>query len=101
MQKTEFHVSDEMSRVKLFITIQLFFLVVSIFTGGFHFKVWSMLDSALLLQSIGITSLVVVLDEHRWRRLAFKTAIIIYLIALLDMGVNVLISGVVGWKSIG
>ena len=92
-------VADEMTRVKLFIGIQMFFLVVSAFTGGFHFKLWSMLDTALLIQSIGVTGLVLVLDEARLRRLAFRTAIILYLLGLLDMGINVLISGVVGWQS--
>ena len=93
-------VADELTRVKLFIGIQLLFLVVSIFTGGFHFKLWSMLDTALLIQSIGVTGLVVVLEEARWRRIAFKVAIILYLLGLLDMGINVLISGVVGWRSL-
>src|SRR6185436_882083 len=92
--------ANEVARVKLFIGLQMFFLIVSIFTGGFHFKLWSMLDTALLIQSIGVTSLVVVLDSPRLRRLAFNTAIIIYLLGLVDMGVNVLISGVVGWKSL-
>jgi hypothetical protein len=93
-------VSDETTRVKVFIWLQLFFLFVSIFTGGFHYKLWSMLDSALLIQSIGITGLVVVLDQPRLRRLAFTTAIILYLLALVDMGINVLVSGVVGWHAI-
>jgi hypothetical protein len=92
-------VGDEMARVKLFLGIQLFFLGISVFTGGFNFKLWSMLDSALLIQSIGVTSLVLVLDESRHRRLAFKAAVVIYLLALLDMGINVLVSGVVGWKT--
>jgi hypothetical protein len=38
-------------------------------------------------------------DEARLRRVAFKTAIVLYLLGLLDMGVNVLISGVVGWTT--
>src|ERR1041385_8906030 len=88
----------EMTRVKLFLGIQFFFLVVSVFTGGFHFKLWSMLDTALLIQSIGATGLVFVLEEAPWRRLAFRAAIVLYLLALLDMGINVLISGVVGWQ---
>ena len=87
-----------MTRVKLFIGIQTLFLLLSVFTGGFNFKLWSMLDTALLIQSIGITGLVVVLEEARLRRLAFKVAIILYLLGLVDMGINVLISGVVGWK---
>src|SRR2546423_11670426 len=93
-------ISDEVARVKLFIWLQFFFLVVSIFTGGFHFKLWSMLDTALLIQSIGITGLVVVIEEAKWRRIAFKTAIVLYLLGLIDMGINVLISGVVGWRSL-
>lgn len=90
---------DEVTRVKLFLGIQAFFLVLSVFTGGFQFKLWSMLDSALLIQSIGVTSLVLVLDEAKLRRLAFKTAVLLYLLGVLDMGVNVLVSGVVGWRS--
>ena len=91
--------STEVARVKLFLGMQFFFLVVSIFTGGFNFKLWSMLDTALMLQSIGVTSLVLVLDEAKHRRLAFRVAVIIYLLAILDMGINVLVSGVVGWKA--
>lgn len=57
-----------------------------------------MLDSALLIQSLGVTGLVPVLDEARWRRLAFRAGIVLYLCAVFDMGLNVLIAGVVGWK---
>ncbi len=92
---------DELTRVKIFLGIQAFFLVVSVFTGGFNFKLWSMLDTALMIQSIGVTALVVVLEEARHRRLAFKVAIVLYLLAVLDMGINVCISGVVGWKPVG
>jgi hypothetical protein len=98
-QKPDSPVVDEATRVKLFLGIQAFFLVVSVFTGGFHFALWSMLDTALLIQSIGVTGLVLVLEEARLRRFAFKTAIILYLLGVLDMGINVLISGVVGWKT--
>lgn len=97
--KVEGPVADELTRVKLFLGIQAFFLVVSVFTGGFNFKLWSMLDTALMIQSIGVTALVVVLDEAPHRRLAFKTAIILYLLAVLDMGINVLLSGIVGWRT--
>jgi hypothetical protein len=97
--KSDSVVVSEMTRVKLFLGIQAFFLVVSVFTGGFHFKLWSMLDTALLIQSIGVTGLIVVLDEARLRRLAFNTAIVLYLLGLLDMGINVLISGVIGWQA--
>jgi hypothetical protein len=58
-----------------------------------------MLDTALMIQSIGVTSLVLVLEEAGLRRLAFRAAIILYLLSLLDMGINVLISGVVGWRT--
>ncbi len=92
-------VTDELTRVKIFLGIQAFFLVVSVFTGGFNFKLWSMLDTALMIQSIGVTALVVVLEDAKHRRLAFKVAIILYLLAVLDMGINVCVSGVVGWKA--
>jgi len=92
-------VADELTRVKIFLGIQAFFLVVSVFTGGFNFKLWSMLDTALMIQSIGVTALVVVLDEARQRRAAFKVAILLYLLAVVDMGINVCVSGVVGWRT--
>jgi hypothetical protein len=76
-QKSDGPVVDEVTRVKLFLGIQAFFLLLSVFTGGFQFKLWSMLDSAL----------------------AFKVAILLYLLGVLDMGINVLVSGVVGWRS--
>ena len=91
--------ADELTRVKLFLGIQAFFLVVSVFTGGFNFKLWSMLDTALMIQSIGVTALVLVLEEAKHRRLAFRAAIILYLLAVIDMGINVCVSGVVGWKT--
>jgi len=90
---------DEITRVKIFLGIQAFFLVVSVLTGGFHFKLWSMLDTALMIQSIGVTALVLVLEEAGLRRLAFKTAVVLYMLAVVDMGINVLVSGVVGWKT--
>ncbi len=92
-------VADELTRVKIFLGIQAFFLVVSVFTGGFNFKLWSMLDTALMIQSIGVTALVVILEEARHRHLAFKVAILLYLLAVVDMGINVCVSGVVGWKA--
>ena len=91
--------ADEAARVRIFLGIQAFFLVVSVFTGGFHFELWSMLDTALMIQAIGVTALVLVLEEAQLRRLAFKVAIVLYLLAVLDMGINVLVSGVVGWKT--
>lgn len=50
-----------------------------------------MLDTALLIQSLGVTGLLVVLEERRQRRLAFR-------VAIFDMGINVLISGVTRWR---
>src|SRR5512139_4159891 len=89
-------ITDELTRVKIFLGIQAFFLVVSVFTGGFNFKLWSMLDTALMIQSIGVTALVVVLEDPKQRRLAFKVAVLLYLLAVVDMGINVCVSGVVG-----
>lgn len=97
--KPQLPVADELTRVKIFLGIQAFFLVVSVFTGGFNFKLWSMLDTALMIQSIGVTALVVVLEDAKHRRLAFRVAILLYLLAVLDMGINVCISGVVGWRT--
>jgi len=58
-----------------------------------------MLDTALMIQSIGVTALVVVLEDAWQRRIAFKVAIVLYLLAVLDMGINVCVSGVVGWRT--
>lgn len=89
----------EVSRVKIFLVIQVLFLLMSTLTGGFQFKVWSMLDTALMIQSIGISGLIVVLETRQTRKLAFKAAIILYILAIIDMGINVLLSGVVGWRT--
>jgi hypothetical protein len=43
---------------------------------------------------------VVVLEGARAQRLAFRVAIALYLLAVLDMGINVVISGIVGWQSV-
>lgn len=87
----------EMQRHQIFVGIQIFFLVVSLITGGFNFKVWSMLDSAILIVSIGVTGLLFVLDDIKLRKAIFYTAIVLYLLAVLDMAANILISGSVGW----
>jgi hypothetical protein len=100
MLDSQLAAANEVTRVKIFIWLQMFFLVVSGFTGGFHYKLWSMLDTALLIQSIGITGLVLVLDQPRLRRAAFMSAVVLYLLGLIDMGINVLVSGVVGWHAI-
>jgi hypothetical protein len=81
----------------IFFGVQCLFLVISIFTGGFNYKVWSMLDSALLVLSIGITGILPIIDDEFIQRLLFYTALVLYILAVLDMSLNVLISGSVGW----
>jgi hypothetical protein len=87
----------EMQRHQIFVGIQIFFLVVSLITGGFNFKMWSMLDSAILIVSIGVTGLLFVLEDTKLRKAIFYIAIVLYLLAVLDMAANILISGSVGW----
>lgn len=89
--------STEMQRYQIFVGIQFFFLVVSLVTGGFNFKVWSMLDTAILIISIGVTGLLFVLENTKLREMIFYASIVLYLIAVVDMAVNILISGAVGW----
>lgn len=67
---------SEFQRYQLFVWIQIFFLVVSLITGGFNFTVWSMLDSAILIVSIGVYGLLFVLDETKYRKSIFSAAII-------------------------
>ena len=57
-----------------------------------------MADSALFLLAIGVMVLAVVV-EGRGRSLAFQAAIFLYLGGLIDMALNVMIGGVVGWQS--
>jgi hypothetical protein len=87
----------EMQRHQIFVGIQVFFLVVSLITGGFNFKVWSMLDTSILIISIGVTGLLFVLDNPKIRQTIFYAAILLYLLAVVDMALNILISGAVGW----
>jgi len=91
---------EESSRVKIFLAVQIIFLIISPLTGGFHYQVWSMLDTALLIASIGVTALVPVLESRKGRRAALRVAIAVYLAGVFDMAVNVLLSGWVGWKTI-
>jgi len=90
----------EMQRYQIFVGIQIFFLVISLITGGFNFKVWSMLDSSILIVSIGVTGLLFVLEETRLRKVIFYTSIVLYLLAVVDMAINILISGAVGWREL-
>ena len=87
----------EMQRYQIFVGIQIFFLVISLITGGFNFKVWSMLDTSILIISIGVTGLLFILDNTKLRQTIFYTSIVLYLLAVLDMALNILISGAVGW----
>ncbi len=89
---------SEIQRYQTFVWIQIFFLGVSVFAGGFNYKVWSMLDSAILIVSIGIAGLLFVVDEPKLRRIIFYVTIVLYLLAIVDMAINVLISGAVGWR---
>ena len=87
----------EMQRYQIFVGIQIFFLVISLITGGFNFKVWSMLDTSILIISTGVMGLLFVLENTKLRQSIFYAAIILYLLAVVDMAVNILISGAVGW----
>ena len=88
----------EFQRLRIFIGIQVFFLILSPFCGGFHYRTWSMLDTALMIGSIGVTALVPVLETRKARSITLRIAIVIYLAAIIDMSVNVLVSGWLGWK---
>ena len=87
----------EMQRYQIFVGIQIFFLVISLITGGFNFKVWSMLDTSILIISIGVTGLLFILEDSKIRRTFFYASIVLYLLAVVDMAANILISGAVGW----
>lgn len=90
-------VRTQMQRYQIFVGIQVFFLVISLFTGGFNFKVWSMLDTSILIISIGVTGLLFVLENTQLRQVIFYASIVLYLLAVVDMALNILISGAVGW----
>lgn len=90
----------ESSRVRGFLVAQMLFLAISPLTGGFRFASWSMLDTALLIGSLGVTALVPALEHARERRWTMRAAVALYLLAIADMCVNVVVSGRVGWRSI-
>jgi|FLOH01.1.fsa_nt_gi hypothetical protein len=90
----------ELARFKAFIFIQVLFLGASGLTGGFHFKLWSMLDTSLLVLSLGMSALAFVIETRSGRRFIFRAAALMYVLGVIDMAVNILISGVVGWKQI-
>ena len=91
---------SELARFRAFIFIQFLFLGASPLTGGFHYKLWSMLDTSLLVMSIGLSALTFVIETREGRRLVFRTSAVIYVMGVLDMAINILMSGVVGWKGI-
>src|SRR5262245_16982074 len=87
----------EATRATVLLGMQILCLVFSPLAGGFHRKTWSMLDSALLVLAIGVTSLIYVIDSPRARRTALYTAIALYMLAIIDMSINILITGWLGW----
>lgn len=88
---------SQRNRVITFVVIQVFFLLVSPWAGGFNYKVWSMLDSAILVVSIGLTGLMFVLDGKRSRAVVFKAAVALYVLGVVDIAINILLSGWLGW----
>ena len=88
---------SDIFRISFFAGLQFVFLLGSPFAGGFHKAMWSMADSALLILSLGFTGLVMVLSEERWRKAAYRVAIGIYILAVVDMAANIMITGYVGW----
>jgi hypothetical protein len=56
-----------------------------------------MLDSALLVLAIGVSSLIYVIDSPNSRRTALYIATTLYMLAIVDMSINILITGWLGW----
>lgn len=57
-----------------------------------------MLDSAILVLSIGLTGLMLVMEQRKGRALLFKLAVALYIAGVLDMSLNILLSGWFGWE---
>jgi hypothetical protein len=91
----------EVMRLRTFFTIQVLFLLLSPLAGGFHYAVWSMMDTALLLLGIGISALALVLETQAARRFVIRVAVALYVLGIVDMSINVLLSGVLGWRGVG
>lgn len=83
----------EINRTQTFIWIQVFFLLVSPFAGGFNYNVRSPLDSAIIVASIGITGFALVLGTKTGRKKAFKAAVVHYVVGVFGMSLNILLSG--------
>lgn len=90
----------ELARFKAFLFIQFLFLGASPLAGGFHFSIWTMLDTSLLVLAIGMSALAFVLESRKGRRLVFRIGASLYALGVLDMAVNILLSGAYGWKGI-
>lgn len=90
--------SREYMRLKTFLVIQGLFLVTSPLAGGFHYAMWSMLDTALFVLSIGIAALAFVVETPGSRRFVFRAAAVIYILGVIDMSANILLSGILGWR---
>lgn len=90
----------ELVRFKAFIFIQILFLGASPLAGGFQYKWWSMMDTSLLVLSIGMSTLAFVLETPAGRRGIFRAAAVLYVFGVLDMAANILLSGVYGWKGV-
>lgn len=87
----------EVTRATVLLAMQVLSLMFSPLAGGFHRTTWSMLDSALLVLAIGVTSLIYVIDSAYYRRIALYTAIAFYMLAIVDMSINILLTGWLGW----
>jgi len=91
----------ELTRIRGFVKIQVLFFLASPLAGGGHFRLWSMLDTALLVLSIGITALALVMESVAGRRRIMQCAVGLYLVAVVDMALNISIAGILGWKFVG
>lgn len=90
----------ELARFKAFLFIQFLFLGASPLAGGFHFSIWTMLDTSLLVLAIGMSALAFVLESKNGRRLVFRIGATLYALGVMDMAINILLSGVYGWKGV-
>lgn len=90
----------ELARFKAFLFIQFLFLGASPLAGGFHFSIWTMLDTSFLVLAIGMSALAFVLETKESRRLVFRIGASLYALGVLDMAINILLSGVYGWKGV-
>ncbi|MGB0951892.1 MAG: hypothetical protein ACPG31_01585 [Planctomycetota bacterium] len=90
----------ETRRIKAFVAAQVFFAFGSLLAGGLRGRPWSLLDTAILLLSIGLTGLAFVLETRNGRRRVMRVAATFYLFGVIDMAFNILASGVLGLKPI-